>query len=225
MELGKADHMTLEEELYEKIWKRKEPDAAPEVERGSRADVALNLLEKGERLLDIGCGDGIIGYFAKNNYRQIYGVDISDIALKIAEERGVITRKINANNDALPFEDNYFDAVTCLDVIEHVFEPINLINEISRVLKKGGILIVSTPNIRYWHHLFDLAVNGRFPKTSGDAEHYDGGHLHYFTYRDIEKILEKKGFRIVQKSGVFRRNILKEFLSPGIVIKAKSDIF
>lgn len=221
MELDEADHMTLEEELYEKIWKRKEPEAASEVERGSRADVALKLLEKGDKLLDVGCGDGIVGYFAKNNYKQTYGVDISDIALKIAEGRGIITRKINANNDALPFEDNYFDAVTCLDVIEHVFEPADLINEISRVLKKEGILIISTPNIRYWHHLFDLAIEGRFPRTSGDTEHYDGGHLHYFTYKDIETILKKKGFKIVRKKGVFGREILKEFLSPGIVIKAK----
>lgn len=221
MELGKKDHMSAEEKLYEKIWKRKEPDAAPEVEKGGRADVALKLLEKGDKFLDVGCGDGIIAYFAKKNYRQIYGVDVSDIALKIAERRGVITRKINVNNEALPFENNYFDAITCLDVIEHVFEPVDLINEISRVLKKGGIVIISTPNIRYWHHLFDLAIRGRFPKTSGDTEHYDGGHLHYFTFWDIEKILRKKGLRIVRKSSVFGRNFMKEFLSPGIVIKAK----
>lgn len=221
MELGEADQMNLEEELYEKIWRRKEPDAVPEVEKGSRTDVALKLLEKGEKLLDIGCGDGIVGCFAGNGYRQIYGVDVSDIALKIAEKRGVITRKMNVNNDALPYEDNFFDAITCLDVIEHVFEPVNLIKEILRVMKNRGVLIISTPNIRYWHHLFDLAVKGRFPKTSGDAEHYDGGHLHYFTYKDIEMILEKTGFKIVKKSGVFGREILKEFLSPGIVIKAK----
>jgi len=212
--------MTSEEELYEKIWRRKEPDSTPDVEKGGRVDVALNLLEKGERLLDIGCGDGIIGYFARNDYKEIYGVDVSDIALKLAGGRGVITKKINANNDALPFEDNYFDAVTCLDVIEHVFEPACLINEISRVLKKGGFLIVITPNIRYWHHLFDLILKGRFPRTSGDTEHYDGGHLHYFTYKDIETILEIKGFKITQKKGVFGRKIMKEFFSPGIVFKA-----
>ncbi|MGB8216462.1 MAG: methyltransferase domain-containing protein [Candidatus Methanoperedens sp.] len=207
--------------MYEKIWKRKEPDAVPEVEKGSRADVALKLLEKGDKLLDIGCGDGIVGYFVANDYKQIYGVDVSDIALKIAEKRGVITRKMNVNNDALPYEDNFFDAITCLDVIEHVFEPFNLITEIFRVMKNGGILIISTPNIRYWHHLFDMAINGRFPKTSGDVEHYDGGHLHYFTFRDIEEMLEKRGFKVIQRSGVFGKDFMKEFLSPGIVIKAK----
>ncbi len=221
MELGEADQMNLEEELYEKIWRRKEHDAVPEMEKGSRTDVALKLLEKGDKLLDIGCGDGIVGYFAGTDYRQIFGVDVSDIALKIAEKRGVITRKMNVNNDALPYEDKFFDAITCLDVIEHVFEPVNLINEIFRVMKTEGVLIISTPNIRYWHHLFDLAAKGRFPKTSGDTEHYDGGHLHYFTYKDIEMILEQTGFKIVKKSGVFGREIFKEFLSPGIVIKAK----
>ncbi len=212
--------MNPEKELYEKIWKRKSLNTSLEVDRGSRADVALNLIEKGDKLLDIGCGDGTVGYFAKNNYREVYGVDISDTALEIAEERGVITKKININDEALPFEDNHFDAAVCLDVIEHVFEPVDLIKETFRVLKNGGLLVISTPNIRYWHHLFDLVFTGKFPKTSGDTDHYDGGHIRYFTYKDIEKILENIGFEIVQKKGVFGREIMKEFFSPGIVFKA-----
>ncbi len=211
----------MEKELYEKIWQRKAQDSGLEIERGSRADIALKLLEKGDKLLDIGCGDGTLGYFAKNNYNEVYGVDVSDIALKIAKGRGIITRKVNINEESLPFEADYFDAVTCLDVLEHVFEPEDLIKESSRVLKEGGIVVISTPNIRYWHHLYDLAFRGIFPKTSGDKEHYDGGHLHYFTFGDIEILLEKRGFKVLQMSGVFGKDFMKEFLSPGIVIKAK----
>lgn len=220
MGMGKTHQMKPEEKLYEKIWNR-QVTAGPIVDRGSRADVALKLLEKGDKLLDVGCGDGTVGYFSKNNYRYVYGIDVSETALKIAKERSIITKTININDETLPFEDNYFDAVTCLDVIEHVFEPVDLIKEIFRVLKKGGFLIISTPNIRYWHHLFDIVIKGKFPKTSTDTDHYDGGHLHYFTYKDIENILENEGFKIVKKSGVFGRDIIKEFLSPGVVFKAK----
>jgi len=212
--------MKPEEKLYEKIWTRQVP-SRPEVDRGSRAHVALTLLEKGDKLLDVGCGDGTVGYFSKNNYKFIYGIDVSETALKIAEQRSIITKKININDETFPFEDNYFDAVICLDVIEHVFEPVDLIKEISRVLKKEGILVISTPNIRYWHHLFDIVCKGKFPKTSNDTGYYDGGHLHYFTYKDIQNILETEGFKIVKKSGVFGRDHFKEFLSPGVVFKAK----
>jgi len=179
------------------------------------------LLDKGERLLDIGCGDGTLGHFAKNKYKEVYGIDISEEALRIAEKRGIIVKKVNLNEEKLPFENEYFDAVTCLDVIEHVFEPRDLIKEINRVLKRGGILIISTPNIRYWRHIFSLTVKGRFPKTSGDTEHWDGGHLHYFTYKDIELLLSEHGFEVLVKRGVFEREFLKEFLSPGIIIKGR----
>ncbi|RLG93988.1 hypothetical protein DRO29_07040 [Candidatus Bathyarchaeota archaeon] len=115
--------MKVEEILYQRIWKNKKSNEEPKIEKGSRVDVALKLLDKGERLLDIGCGDGTLGYFAKNKYKEVYGVDISEEALKIAEKRGIIVEKVNLNEEKLPFKNEYFDAVTCLDVIEHVFEP------------------------------------------------------------------------------------------------------
>ncbi|MDD2665851.1 MAG: class I SAM-dependent methyltransferase [Methanocellales archaeon] len=212
--------MNIEEKLYERIW-QSEGNGRAKIDKDSRVDVALKLIEKGDRILDIGCGDGTLGYFAKNNYREVYGVDISDNALEIAKKRGVITKKVNLNDENLPFKDNYFDAITCLDVIEHVFEPIVLIKEIYRVLIEGGLVVISTPNVRYWHHLFDLVIKGKFPKTSNNTEHYDGGHLHYFTYKDIETLLKINNFKIVMKAGVFGKETLKEFLSTGIVIKAK----
>jgi len=213
--------MKVEEKLYEKIWKNKASNGGPRLDKDSRVDVALKLIDKGDRLLDIGCGDGTFGYFAKNKYKEIYGIDLSENALKIAEKRGIITTKINFNDERLPFEDDYFDAVSCLDVIEHIFEPRDLIKEINRVLKTGGELVISTPNIRYLRHLFSLIVKGKFPKTSGDIKyHWDGGHLHYFTFKDVEELLKEYGFKIIKKEGVFGRNIFKEFLSGGIMIKA-----
>ena len=82
-------------------------------------------------------------------------------------------------------------------------------------------MIISTPNIRYWRHLFSLTVKGRFPKTSGDTEHWDGGHLHYFTYKDIELLLSEHGFEVLVKRSVFGKEFLKEFLSPSIIIKER----
>jgi len=207
------------EDKYNKIWEKKTSLDSPIVEKGSRVDIALKLLESGDKLLDVGCGDGTLGYYAKAKYKEVYGVDISEKALNIARKRGVITFKVDLNKEALPFSNNFFDAVTCLDVIEHVIDPRFLVGEIHRVLKKGGILIISTPNIRYWRYLFSLIFKGRFPKTSNDTELWDGGHLHYFTFKDVEDLLTKYGFKIITKRGVFGRDFLKEFRSPGILIK------
>jgi len=212
--------MKVEERLYQKIWENKALNEEPRIDKGSRVDIALKLLDKGDKLLDIGCGDGTLGYFAKRNYKEVYGLDISESALKIAEKREMVTKKVNVNEERLPFEDTYFDAVVCLDVIEHVFEPRDLVKEIYRILKRGGSLVLSTPNIRYWHHLFIFVIKGRFPKTSNDTEHYDGGHLHYFTFKDCEELLKSYGFKIVAKNGVFGMYYFKELLSTGIVMKA-----
>lgn len=212
--------MKAEEKLYQVIWENRNPDMPIYLDKGSRSDVALQLLDEGSRLLDVGCGAGALCYFAKKKYENIYGIDISENALNIAKKYNIITSKVNLNEERLPYEDNYFDAVTCLDVIEHVFEPVEVIEEINRVLRKGGVLVISAPNIRYWQHIFSLIFRGKFPKTSDNKEHYDGGHLHYFTYKDIESILKSCGFHITEKCGVFNRNIFKEFSSPGIVIKA-----
>jgi len=137
--------MEIEKRLYEKIWSRKKTGES-KIDKGSRVDVALGLLERGKRLLDVGCGDGILGYFAREKYEEVYGVDISEEALEIARRRGVKTKRVNLNKGKLPFRDEFFDAVVCLDVIEHVFEPRSLIKEIHRVLQKKGVLIISTPN-------------------------------------------------------------------------------
>lgn len=211
--------MKIEENFYEKIWNNK--SEIIKIENKSRIDIATKLLERGNRLLDVGCGNGVLGYIAKNSYKEVYGIDISENALKIAKRRGVIAKKVNINYEKIPFEDKYFDAVVCLDVIEHVFEPRNLIKEISRIMKFNGILIISSPNIRNWKHLFDLVVLGKFPKTADDSDHWDGGHLHYFTYGDVENILKKNNIKVIEKRGVFGKNFLKDFRSSGIIIKAK----
>lgn len=208
------------EDKYNKIWEKKSSLDRPIVEKGSRIDIALKLLESGDKLLDIGCGDGTLGYYAKTKYKEVYGVDISEKALDIAKNRGVITFKVDLNKDRLPFPDDYFDAVTCLDVLEHVIDPRILIKEIRRVLKRRGILIISTPNIRYWKYILTLVLRGKFPKTSTDTELWDGGHLHYFTFKDVEDLLITYDFEIVKKCGVFGKDFLKEFRSPGIIIKA-----
>lgn len=212
--------MKPEDDLYQRIWSKKSSGGSESVDPGSRVDIALKLLERGDRFLDIGCGKGTLCRLVKGSYTDIYGVDISQNALNIAKTYNIKTKKINLNEEKLPFEDGYFDSIACLDIIEHIFDPIGLVNEIERVLRSGGTLVISAPNIRYWRHLFILIIKGRFPSTSDETEHYDGGHLHYFTYKDLEQILINCRFDVVQRMGVFGSDIFKEILSPGIVIKA-----
>ena len=173
--------------------------------------MTARLVSGGERLLDVGCGDGTFATLVISEYQEVYGVDISSEAVQRAKKRGVKAFQVNLNSEPLPFEPNYFDTVTCLDVIEHVFDPRVLINEIYRVLEPAGEGVITFPNIRFLRCLQSIIFAGRFPKTSGDSSLYNGGHLHCFTSKDMEILLENAGFRVLAKRGLTSDSARKQF--------------
>ena len=210
----------MEEELYEKIWERKKENQVNYHKKGTRAYEASKLIRKCDNILDVGCGDGALFHLVKDKCKAYYGTDISKTALNLIKDKKVHTKIVNLNTEKLPFNDNMFDYTVCLDVIEHVFDPLNLVNELFRVTKPKGYVIISTPNIRYYKHILKL-ISGRFPNTSGDLEHYDGGHIHYFTYQDVVDLCIDQSSK-VKKYGINTRYMI-EFLSGGVLVKARKN--
>lgn len=101
------------------------------------------------RLLDIGCGQGAWLADAARHF-HVSGCDTSEFALEQARKRIPTAEafvKVDAN-DPLPFESGSFDAVTTLDVVEHLHSPETLIAEAVRMLRPGGIFALTTPNPR-----------------------------------------------------------------------------
>jgi len=213
------------ETTYNRIWERKtktETEKQHQKNCKCRACEASKLFEGGYSFLDVGCGSGFLATLLAKRYKEYYGVDISPLALAKAAEKGVKVVNVDINEEQLPFEDGYFDAVACLDVIEHVLNPFFLLKEINRVLRPGGTLVISTPNMRYWYHIMSLVVFGRFPRTSSDIEAYDGGHIHYFTRKDLAYLLRAHGFKVLNSS-FLRNNFLGDFRFPGIILKGKKQ--
>jgi methionine biosynthesis protein MetW len=201
--------MEVEREAYEASWSRKRKETR--IHKGLRRDVTARLVSGGERLLDVGCGDGTLAVLVKDKYRKVYGVDISAEAIERAKGRGVEAVRVNLNSETLPFKADYFDTVTCLDVIEHVFDPRVLIKEIYRVLRPESEGFISTPNIRFLRFLQSIILTGRFPKTSGDSTLYDGGHIHFFTFKDTEFLLQEAGLRVLAKRGLTSETAREQF--------------
>jgi len=98
---------------------------------------------KDGKILDIGCGNGNLSNRLLNMGFVIFGCDI----FKNIDKKGINYNKVDLNIGILPYKNNYFDYVTCIEVIEHLENPRTIIKEISRVLKPKGMLILSTPNI------------------------------------------------------------------------------
>lgn len=107
----------------------------------------LNLKQK---ILDVGCGDGVLDFLIKKEKGgSIYGIDSSKEAIEIAKKK---FKDLNIKNYIFkaasgyksPFKDNFFDYVILADVIEHVQKPDQMLEEVKRVIKSGGKIIVSS---------------------------------------------------------------------------------
>jgi methionine biosynthesis protein MetW len=211
------------EKHYAEVWGRKSiTDYVP----GSnlRVEAAANILHPGQRLLDVGCGDGTLGMLVRNRFEEIYGVDISDKAIEVAQRRGIKAYKVNLNVEALPFEDNYFDSITCLATLQLIYDINTMLREFNRVLKPDGELVLTVPNMRAYWRIFKLVVLGYFPRTSLDPEGYDGGTLHYFCYRNLKDLLEKSGFKVMMRRGIFcLPRLIEKLPDRGWVGKLKAE--
>jgi methionine biosynthesis protein MetW len=173
-------------------------------------------MSDGARVLDLGCGAGNL--LSRLPPKSIgVGIDLSREAIRLARASGHEVAIASLEGAVLPFRDESFDIVTCLGVIEHVFDPRPLLGEASRVLRRRGLVVMLTPNVRYLYHLYRLLIRGRGPKTSGDPEGIDGGHLHYFTFADAADLLREAGFESVAIHGTGGVKLLASIRSPDVL--------
>ena len=172
--------MRAEEQNIAKIggtWEDANPDsnsAYNKYDKESREKLVNELLPNGvfsSRVLDLGCSIGVWGEFLRRKgYAEIYGVDISEERLKEAETRGYYQTKV-AHGTNLPYPNNFFDSVICIDVLVHVGDKKDrekTILEALRVLKKGGTLVFSIANADWFKESRDYC----FPITVEEAKSY-----------------------------------------------------
>ncbi len=150
------------------------------------------LLKKDARVLDIGCGTGRNTRYIHEKGIEVIGVDKLEEAIKIAKLKAPDIHFEVADAQTLPFPDNSFSGVVCLHVIEHHLpeEIRQIIREIARVVKKGGILLLSTVSVR------DSAKgNGKRLCDNtyiGIETFLDGGEIHhFFTRTELINLLGK----------------------------------
>lgn len=103
---------------------------------------------KGCVVLDAACGTGFGSRMMSENAKKVYGIDISREAVEYAKEKYANENIVYDQMDVakISYPDGFFDAVVSFETVEHVPEPERFLNEIQRVLRPGGRLIISTPN-------------------------------------------------------------------------------
>ena len=172
---------------------------------------------RNKKVLDLPAGNGWIGeVFTK------YGMEV--ISADINEEKPHFAQV--DMEKPLPFSDEEFDAIICCEGIEHIFSPFQLFTEFSRTLKRGGILIITTPNIQNlytrWQflcsgYLFQFDPFNKIPLKDnlvgdkGHISHVSYGQLRYYTEHHDMKVEPPTGGRM-------KRIILIPFLFPFLLI-------
>lgn len=143
------------------------------------------LTPKPKTLVDLGCFNGSLSGRFFPFAERVIGIDVHAQALAEAQKKGIETICFDvASGQQCPLPDGCADVIICADVIEHVIDPRNLMNEAKRLLKPSGTMLLSTPNLGYWLSRIRLAV-GRAPMcTNGVApgfrsDHWvDPSHMH-----------------------------------------------
>lgn len=107
--------------------------------------IARILGNKSLRILDLGCGDGTYSAELEKMGYTVVAIDISILALRLCREKGV-KHRIRASVNHIPLRSNIFHRALCIDVFEHIEDPLQTLNEIQRVLTCSGILALQTPN-------------------------------------------------------------------------------
>src|SRR5213593_1920121 len=174
-------------------------DEKPESMRVSLILRALEALGPGQRILDVGCGDGSLTSMFAQNSELVAGIEVSMEACRIAHSRGVGVTRADVENYAFPFQSESFNVVVAGEVIEHLTDPDEFLQEVRRVLRPRGYFLLTTPNLASWYNRLLLLLGYQPHHTDVSFWHNVGklrplvdgssGHIRVFTLRALKELL------------------------------------
>ncbi len=210
--------------IYQKIYSDKKNlgNLAENVRIQKMAAILNEMNPEHKNILDIGCYDGTLLTLIKNRNNNFYGLEASDWGVRRSREKEIEVRQYFFDGSGrLPYGDNFFGVVVAGEIIEHIFDTDYFIEEIHRILKPGGKLLLSTPNVAsLGRRLMLLAGRNPILETSPN-EPDSSGHIRYFTFESLKKLLEKNNLAAVE----FRSDVVNFSADGKIKSRLLANIF
>lgn len=161
-------------------------------------DILRDMGVKEGKLLDIGAATGFFMNIAKARGFNVTGVEFSNFAAEKGRKLGL--NLITGDLISQKFSDESFDIITMFDVIEHVPNPKEVISEVNRILKKGGVVVINTPDVEsLW-----AKVLGKHWQLIMPPEH-----INYFSPKNLGNYLSQNGFEVVLSTKIGKKFTLQ----------------
>lgn len=169
------------------------------------------------KILDVGCGDGYFLAEAKKMGWEVYGTEFTDDAIEVCSEKGIKMKQGILNPDH--YAPDFFDVITSFEVLEHINNPQEEVKNIHSILRKGGLVYLTTPNFN--------AIERYILKERYSVIEYPE-HLSYYTPKTLNYLFQKNGFRKkdIKTTGISItriKNTLKPAEVESLVAKDSTD--
>lgn len=147
------------------------------------------------RILEIGCGNGATGVLALRLKKCVEYVGVEMFASEGAKAKDVLTKIHIGNVESmeLPYPPGYFDVLIASEVLEHLVDPYAVVQRLSALVKPGGRIFASSPNISWFGNIIGL-IKGKFDYV--DEGMMDRTHLRWFTPASFAAMFEAAGVRV-----------------------------
>lgn len=168
-----------------------------------------NLVPKKSRILDLGCGDGLLlEYLMKERECTGYGIELDDSNVLACLKRGVNVLQLNLEEGLKLFEDQSFDVVLQIDTLQHLKNAETMLTETTRVGKVG---LITFPNFAHWPNRISV-LNGRMPVTKHlPYQWYNTPNIRVATFEDFYQLATKNNLRVEDAFGI-QNNVKIKYL-------------
>ena len=172
----------------------------------SEYKIITDLIEENTRVLDVGCNDGTLMEFLKNNKNvDIRGIEISKEKVQICISKGLTVIEGNAEVDLKQFPNDSFDYVVLGQTLQAFINPEIVIKELLRVGKKA---IITIPNFGHWKVRLNLLIKGTMPITNSLPNNwYNTPNIHMCTIKDFVKFSKVINFKIFKSLALINKNV------------------
>ena len=177
---------------------------------------------QGKSVLDIGVGSGFFSRLCIQNKAKTISLDFADAIIQYHRKTNPDFKLVQSDAQHLPFKNESFDIVLALDVIEHLYSALDFLNEVNRVLRKDGRLILMTPNTS---NVFEktlkaflkipLFMGNKISAQKAEQSHAESTHVKEFSVRELTSLIKESKFKICTFN-TYNENILYKILDPSI---------